>query len=245
MEDTVNKGQHKKRRDIGYKIRLKFRKYGAMKFIGHLDVMRYFQKLIRRAGLDISYSEGFHPHQIMSFANPLGVGLLSDGEYVDITLDSATSSEAIVNALNAQNVEGFEIIQAVRMPEDAPNGMASVSRADYLITFPDIIYAPADNLSEIVDSFWCRDEILIEKKTKKGSREVDLKQSVHELRAENNNSVFMKVNAGSSENIRPELVLAALYEFAGKELKEYTYITKRLEQYDEFGRTLLETGEVF
>lgn len=47
------------------KIRIRFRKYGVMKFIGHLDVMRYFQKAMRRAHIDICYSEGFSPHQIM------------------------------------------------------------------------------------------------------------------------------------------------------------------------------------
>ena len=56
-------------------IRIKFRKYGCLRFIGHLDVMRYFQKVIRRADINISYSEGFSPHMIMSFAAPLGVGL--------------------------------------------------------------------------------------------------------------------------------------------------------------------------
>ena len=68
------------------KIRIKFRKWGVMKFIGHLDVMRYFQKAIRRADLNIRYSGGFSPHQIMSFAAPLGVGITSRSEYVDIEL---------------------------------------------------------------------------------------------------------------------------------------------------------------
>ena len=55
-----------------------------MKFIGHLDVMRYFQKAMRRADIPIAFTKGFSPHMIMSFANPLGVGLTSDGEYFDI-----------------------------------------------------------------------------------------------------------------------------------------------------------------
>ena len=68
------------------KVRIKFRKYGAMKFIGHLDMMRYFQKAMRRAGIPIAFSGGYSPHMIMSFANPLGVGLTSEGEYFDIEL---------------------------------------------------------------------------------------------------------------------------------------------------------------
>ena len=63
------------------KIRIKFAKTGVMKFVGHLDVMRYFQKAIRRAELPIAYSEGFSPHMLLSFASPLGVGISSTGEY--------------------------------------------------------------------------------------------------------------------------------------------------------------------
>ena len=72
------------------KIRIKFSKQGAMKFIGHLDTMRYFQKVMRRADVDIRYSEGFSPHQIMSFAAPLGVGLTGSGEYLDIQILAAS-----------------------------------------------------------------------------------------------------------------------------------------------------------
>ena len=62
------------------KIRIKFSKTGTMKFIGHLDIMRYFQKVMRRSEVNIAYSEGFSPHQKMSFAAPLGVGLTSVGD---------------------------------------------------------------------------------------------------------------------------------------------------------------------
>lgn len=75
-------------RRFSVKVRVKFSKHGVLKFIGHLDVMRYFQKAIRRAGIDIAYSAGFSPHQIMSFAAPLGVGLESNGEYMDIEVHS-------------------------------------------------------------------------------------------------------------------------------------------------------------
>lgn len=66
------------------KTRMRFVKCGSMKFIGHLDCMRFFQKAIRRAKLDVAYSKGYSPHQLMSFASPLGVGATSDGEYIDV-----------------------------------------------------------------------------------------------------------------------------------------------------------------
>ena len=79
---------------------MKFRKQADLRFIGHLDIMRYFQKLIRRAGIPIRYSEGFNPHQVMSFASPLSVGHLSLGEYCDIDVHEAESSEDMVSRLN-------------------------------------------------------------------------------------------------------------------------------------------------
>lgn len=63
-----------------------------MRFIGHLDVMRYFQKAIRRAEIPIAFTTGYSPHMIMSFAQPLGVGVTSDGEYFDIEITEPISS---------------------------------------------------------------------------------------------------------------------------------------------------------
>lgn len=87
------------------KVRVKFRKYGPVRFIGHLDVMRFFQKAIRRADLDIAYTAGYSPHQIMSFASPLGVGLESNGEYMDIELNTVSTSQDMIDRLNHASVE--------------------------------------------------------------------------------------------------------------------------------------------
>ena len=101
------------------KIRIKFRKWGVMKFIGHLDMMRYFQKAMRRAEIDICYSEGYSPHQIMSFAAPLGVGITSDGEYLDIEVNSSLSSADAIRALNDTMVDGVEIVSYVKLSDHA------------------------------------------------------------------------------------------------------------------------------
>ena len=82
------------------KARIKFKKYGALRFIGHLDVMRFFQKAIRRAHIPIAYTGGYSPHMIMSFANPLGIGITSEGEYFDIEVNESMTSKEAVAALN-------------------------------------------------------------------------------------------------------------------------------------------------
>ena len=113
------------------KIRIKFSKDGSMRFIGHLDTMRYFQKAMRRADIDIAYSTGFSPHQIMSFAAPLGVGITSEGEYLDIEVHSTRSTADSLAALNDTMVEGFAVRDYRRLPDDAKTAMSIVSCADY------------------------------------------------------------------------------------------------------------------
>ena len=112
------------------KIRLKFSKNGPIRFIGHLDVMRYFQKVNRRAGIDIKYSEGYSPHQILSFALPLGVGSTSDGEYLDMTLNSMESLEDVISRLNGAMNEGIVILDGRQLPEVTPKAMTVVAAAE-------------------------------------------------------------------------------------------------------------------
>lgn len=119
------------------KIRIKFSKQGAMKFIGHLDILRYFQKAMRRADVDMRYSEGFSPHQIMSFAAPLGVGLTSSGEYMDIEVLSTGSSQEMVDRLNQVMVEGMEVLSYKKLPDNAGNAMSMVAACDYIVRFRD------------------------------------------------------------------------------------------------------------
>ena len=163
------------------KIRIKFAKQGTMKFIGHLDVMRYFQKAIRRADIDIRYSEGFSPHQIMSFAAPLGVGLTSNGEYMDIEVHSAPSSEEMKEKLNDTMAEGFTVLSCRRLPEGAGNAMSLVDAADYTIRFRKG-YEPEDPAAffDGLAAFCQKPSIPIVKKTKKGEREMDLKPLIYE-----------------------------------------------------------------
>ena len=155
------------------KIRIKFQKYGIMKFIGHLDVMRYFQKAIRRAQIDIAYSGGYSPHQIMSFAAPLGVGLTSDGEYLDIEVNETKSSEESVEALNRVGVEGIHIVSYRLLEDKAPNAMSIVAAADYRVSFREG-KAPQGWQEKLME-FYSQPELVITKKTKKSEREVDLK----------------------------------------------------------------------
>ena len=216
------------------KVRIKFRKYGVMKFIGHLDVMRYFQKAIRRAGIPIAFSGGYSPHMIMSFANPLGVGLTSDGEYFDIELTESVSSKTAIEKLNAQMVDGMEVLSFVQIEDNKKsNGMSIVAGADYLSTVK--AGQLPDDWKEQIDRFYAQSEIMVEKQTKKSVREVNIRPMIHLLHSESDDSIYMRVSAGSVENLKPELVIEAFLTFCG--LTDISFTHHRLDTFANIGTT--------
>ena len=212
------------------KIRIKFAKYGAMKFIGHLDMMRFFQKAIRRADIDIKYSEGFSPHQIMSFAAPLGVGIESRGEYMDIEVLSMTSTEDMKSALNQVMVEGVEVLSVTILPEHVKNAMASVAAASYRLQMKEGSF-PIDGLEDKIQDFYSQDTIPYKKETKKNVVELDLKQGIYEIGAQPDGSIYMLVNASSSGNIKPTMIFEKFCMFVGVEISPLAYQVTRLETY--------------
>lgn len=212
-------------------VRIKFRKFGVLKFIGHLDVMRYFQKAIRRAGIDVKYSMGFSPHQLMSFAAPLGVGLLSDGEYFDLEVNSLTSSEDMKKRLNECMVEGMEILSVKLLDEKAGNAMASVQAASYTVRFYED-KLPVFSLKDAVKRLMDKDKIPVVKTTKKSTVEMDLREGIYELSADDDKKeVTMLVNASSSGNIKPNFVIKELYHEMGEVLGDFDIIITRNETY--------------
>ncbi len=230
------------------RIRIKFRKSGVMKFIGHLDIMRYFQKCMRRGDIDIAYSEGFSPHQIMSFAAPLGVGVTSDGEYLDIEVRSTKSSKESIQNLNEVMVEGIEITSYRRLGDSDKKAMSAVAAADYEIRIKEGYEVPKADDQDVLERFFVKPkEILISKKTKKSEKVMDLKKLVYDFRIfmENDRPVFyLKVCTGSTDNLKPELVLSAFYEFMGQTLNPFSIQIHRLDVYGEEEGRLVSLGEM-
>lgn len=218
------------------KLRIKFKKYGAIRFIGHLDVMRFFQKAIRRARIDVAYTAGFSPHQIMAFAAPLGVGLTSNGEYMDIEVHSIVSCQDVLEKLNAVSVPGLEIISVKVLPEGAANAMASVAAASYTVRFRPG-REPVSDISAILPAFLAREHIPITKKTKKGMRETDLRQGIYSLDYNREQKALtMLVDASSGGNIKPAQVVEAILNQNQETLQENALLVTREDVYTDIGR---------
>lgn len=218
------------------KIRIKFEKTGPMKFVGHLDTMRFFQRAIKRADIDIKFTMGYSPHPIMSFALPLGVGVESRGEYFDIQVNSTISSDSAIRALNRQMPEGVKILSYKKLTDDAKKSMSIVEAADYILELRDG-YTVFDNFDKVIREFYSQNEINIIKQTKKSERSLDLKPLIFDMEYKDS-KLFMRLKAGSVNNIKPQLVLETLYRYANEQYNEFTFKITRVDLY-----TFGEDGE--
>ncbi|BCN30691.1 TIGR03936 family radical SAM-associated protein [Anaeromicropila herbilytica] len=160
------------------KARLKFSKTGSMKFIGHLDIMRYFQKAFRRSEIAVEYSQGYSPHQLISFAAPLGVGLTSEAEYLDMQLSESLSSKKMIDIINETMVEGINVEGFRALSDDSKNAMSIVAAADYSVSVKEG-YIVCDDFANQFKKFVMQDEITILKKSKKSEKEVDIKPFIY------------------------------------------------------------------
>lgn len=247
------------------KARLKFSKIGSMRFIGHLDVMRYFQKAFRRAEISVSYSQGFSPHQLMSFASPLGIGLSSDGEYLDVVLEDREDVSQILPRINAQMNEEIAVKDFTVLEEESKTSMAVLAACDYLITVKpekESFLLNEKYRKEALKRFCNREDITILKKTKRSEKMVDIKEYIYQITdsleafqdfthcdygtlsldlEEYVPVLYMQLTAGSVINIKPELVLEALFAQEEEIFQWVDYQIHRLEMY---GDLYMKKGEV-
>lgn len=243
-------------------VRIKFAKYDTMKFISHLDVMRYFQKAVRRSGLDVAYSEGFNPHQIMSFAAPLGVGQTSESEYFDIELKTVPPLNELVDRLNATMTDGMRILDAELLPPPVPQvkretAMALVAASSYLVMRKDGYDTDLskEELEQKFVAFLSQNSIPFVKKSKKTEAEIDLAQFIFDYSAQGNTTEFsgeyengvvfyLLLSAGSVNNVKPDTVMEAFYAYMGKEYNPYAYQFHRLETYADLSLRKVSQAEI-
>lgn len=215
------------------KIRIKFKKTGALRFIGHLDVMRYFQKVMRRAEIPIAFTGGYSPHMIMSFASPLGIGLTSEGEYVDIELSEPISSVEAVARMNEVCVPGIEILSFREISEEKKmTAMAIVAGADYRVTVKNGHFP--EGTKERLAQFYAQNEICVLKQTKRSEKIVDIKPLIYQLSMKED-AIWMQLAAGSVENLKPDLVMQAFCEYVGSPVASSVFHYHRVEMYADAG----------
>lgn len=180
-------------------LRIRFNKKNYLKYIGHLDLLRLFQRTFKRAGIPVKYSEGFNPHPKFSIANPLSLGIEGEEEYMDIELVDRIDTQDFKNRMNAILPKDIQILDSIYKKDDESIS-SKLSWALYQIRFDINKDLRLEDINRIIDNWLTRDEIMISRLRKKGKRKV--------MREENIRPLIDKVEI--TDKIESEVILEAV-----------------------------------
>jgi len=216
---------------INYRYTVTFEKVGPARFLGHLDLQTLFHRALLRAKLPASYSQGFNPHLLVSFAQPLPLGMTSRVELLDIEMDEIIDESLLVSRLNISLPDGLKALSAALMPLGTKSMASMVSGALYEMDFPadELLRAGIGNaMREMLSS----EAIVIDKKTKRGSTPTDIRPDIFALKdisAGERIAVRAELATGSYRNLKPEFVAKWLADFCGAPFSPFAMRYARLE----------------
>ena len=157
------------------KVRIRFRKHGDLRFLSHHDLMRTFERMLRRAGLPFRSTEGYHPHPRLVFALSLPLGVVGGDEVVELELTHELSPDDVLAQLAAQAPSGLELTSIRRIPR---GGNAQVCRAVYRLPVPPERHA---DVRQLCGELLAQPETWVER-THPRPRRVDIRPYLLDLR---------------------------------------------------------------
>ena len=208
------------------KLRLRFEKTGRAIYISHLDLMATMQRGFARAELKLKYSEGFNPHPLISILLPLSVGTGSRCELMDFRLREETDPENLPERLTAVLPEGIKVLEAY------PSERKS-SQLKWLEIMGTMEYDNGTPQLEKLIEFFSRDEIMVEKKTKRGFGLSDIRPAIRKITFEHagENIRLNAVLSAQEPTLNPDLLPVALRQLCPELAPDFAQFT-RLETYD-------------
>lgn len=216
-----------------------FEKGERLRHIGHLDIQRAMQRALRRSGLPVSYSNGFNPHILVSFASALQTGASGAREVMDVTLDKAVAPEDFVRAMNDALPRDMRLSCARAMEDKHPALMSLLAAADYEIRVLDA--ESAEKMLAAIDGFLSQETIPTLRKTKSGVKECDAKPLILALRG-SGDTLYARLVLNEKEACKTDMLVTALSAFAGVQMPRVLVRRAALLGHDAEGRLVpLET----
>jgi radical SAM family uncharacterized protein/radical SAM-linked protein len=164
------------------RLRVWFGKQGDMSLVSHLDLIRLFDRVVRRAEIPIAFTGGFHPGPRIAVANALSLGATSSGEIVDFELTRSLEPEALRQLLSDHLPETIPIYNILEVPLSAPSGTQAVSQADYRLTLRLEDELSSEDWQGWIDAVLASAELLFEQKAKNGKmKQINLRDRLHHL----------------------------------------------------------------
>ena len=186
------------------RVRITFVKQGALRYTGHLDLHKLWERAARRAELPLAYSQGFHPQPKMNMAAALPLGFSSRCEVMDMRLERDISLDDLPTRLNGTLPSGLQVVGVQLVDEREPALQTQVAAAEYEVTLTDDV--SRSELERRIESVTESKAIPRERRGKI----YDLRPLIEELRLVSDDRIFMRLAAREGATGRPEEVLDVL-----------------------------------
>jgi len=193
------------------RFRLRYARSDKLKFLSHLDMMRLWPRVFRRAGIEVAYSEGFSGHPRLAIASPLAVGWTGEAELMEVWLENPPPPTTLLGLLAAKAPEGLTIDQGITIPPDSPSLQSLVRFAEYRVTLP--YRSPAEDINAAVVRMMALSTLDWRYERDGQAKNYDLRAQINELSVisgEGEAVIFMRLKNDPSGSGRPEQVALAL-----------------------------------
>lgn len=199
---------------------MQFQKGDIVRHLGLLDLQRTMQRALRRSGLPITYSKGFNPHMVMSFASALSSGIPGDAELLDVSLCGEVTEEECLAAMNRVLPPALKASRVRLVDDRFPKVTAAMQQAQYSVTLRG---GQTKKLVEAIESFLGESEIMAIRKTKKAETLVNVRPMIHVLEAKydaeaNSAALTARVSFVEAATLKPDLLMNTLAKYAGVDL---------------------------
>lgn len=198
---------------------VKYERREDVRFISQLDILRTVHRALRRADIPVAYSEGFNPQPKVSFGFALSVGLVSFGEYMDIHLTCDISPEDFIRRMNDVMPKGIRLTDAAAAGDKTPKMGKMIDCARFETVFA---CENAEKLKTKINEFFMQDNIIIERHTKKGTSQADIKNYIYSSTLQMVDDKHVKlttVQALSEEmSVRVDDVMSAIVRLADMDI---------------------------
>jgi radical SAM-linked protein len=194
------------------RLRIKFSRGEEVKFISHLDIMRFWHRAFRRAEIPLAYSQGFTPHPKIALAAPLPVGITSEAELMDIVLRIWMPPQSLLMLASKQLPPGFNILDVQEITLNAPSLQSIVSHAEYRLTVR--TERTKEEIANSITSLLSAAQIPWQRVKETGTKNLDLRPLIETMRLVDCHAstctLEMKLKCGAGGSGRAEEVASAL-----------------------------------
>ncbi len=198
-------------------VRLRYSRGNELKWTGHLDFVRLWDRLIRRAGIPIAYSQGFHPHPRLSFGPPLPVGVRSNDEFLDLDMTEIVDAKEFIKIIHVYSIEDLVPLEAAVFTKSPGSLVSAIERYDY-----HILGEISDTHMQNITEWMMNSSYFVKRIKKKRTREIDIRPFVKSVEELEPGKLYLQLRSVNGATAR----LNELFQAFGMENEKYLDVVR-------------------